>query len=241
MPQHVPEFRFSDDALQLRQFVYEYWCTHGHGPNLRAAHEGTGLSRERLLEAYKELDLGIMCVVNQETQNFALLKAPPFSSFPSQAQVYIDGRFHCYAGCAMESLAISMMPPFRDKEVRIESYCACCLSPVRVLTRDGELLSYQPLSARIHVSSTPWEWNKTNIVSMCDSMNFVADPGHAEAYERKICRRGVLFTLEQAQRFVAPTGRARMWNYERPPDYLRPARVIEFVRSLGVDVGAWGE
>ena len=62
MPQNVPEFRFSDDALKLRQFVYEHWCTHGHGPNLRAAHEATGLSREQILEAYKQLDLGIMCI-----------------------------------------------------------------------------------------------------------------------------------------------------------------------------------
>jgi len=29
MPQNVPEFRFSDDALRLRQFLYEHWCAHG--------------------------------------------------------------------------------------------------------------------------------------------------------------------------------------------------------------------
>ncbi len=240
MPQNVPEFGFSEDALRLRQFVYEYWCEHGHGPNLRTAHEGTGLSRERLLAAYQELDLGIMCVVNLDTQNFHLLKAPPFSSYPSQAQVYLDGRFHCYAGCAMESLAISMMPPFQGKEVRIESYCACCLRPVQVVTRSGELLSYTPATALVHVSSSPWEWNRTSIVSMCDTMNFVLDREHAAQYERKICRRGVLFTMEQAHAFVTPTGRARMWNYERPPDYLRPPKVIDFVRSLGVDVSGWG-
>jgi hypothetical protein len=240
MPQNVPEFRFSENALRLRQFVYEYWCEHGHGPNLRAAHEATGLSREQLLEAYQELDLGIMCTVQLDSQNLALLKAPPFSSYPSQAQVYVDGRFHCYAGCAMESLAISSMPPFQGKELRIESYCACCLEPVQVRMRDGELLAHEPGSALVHVSSTPWEWNRTNIVSMCDSMNFVLDAEHALAYERKICRRGVVFTIEQAHRFVTPTARARMWNYERPPDYLRPPKVIEFVRSLGVDVSPWG-
>src|SRR5437870_4499566 len=127
MPQHVAEFRFSDDALKVRQCVYEHWCAHGHGPNLRAVHEATGLPRERILAAYTQLDLGIMCVVDQETQNFNLLKAPPFSSYPSQAQVYVNDRFHCHAGCAMESLAMCMLPPFQGIEVRIESYCACCL------------------------------------------------------------------------------------------------------------------
>src|SRR5260370_8824006 len=110
MPQNVPEFRFSDDALKLRQFVYEHWCTHGHGPNLRAAHEATGLSREQIIEAYKQLDLGIMCIVDQETQNFNLLKAPPFSSYPTQAQISVDGTLHCYAACPIDPLPLCILP-----------------------------------------------------------------------------------------------------------------------------------
>jgi hypothetical protein len=241
MPQNVPEFGFSDEALALRQFVYEYWCEHGHGPNLRAAHEGTGLSRERIIEAYRQLDLGIMCIVDQETQNVNLLKAPPFSSYPSQAEVFLDGRFHCYAGCAMESLAICMMPPFAGREVRIESYCACCLAPVTVLTRDGETLSHAPEPLHIHVSLSPRYWNLHNIVSMCDSMNYVLDAQHAEAYERRIGRRGVLFDLVQARRFITGTGKARMWDFHRGPDYIRPQRIIDGIRALGVDVSGWGE
>lgn len=241
MPQSVPEFRFSDDALKLRQFVYEHWCAHGHGPNLRAAHEGTGLSREQIIEAYKQLDLGIMCNVDFDTQNYNLLKAPPFSSYPSQAQVFLADKFHCYAGCAMESLAICMMPPFAGKEIRIESYCACCLAPISVLTKDGDTLSYAPDSIRVHVSLSPREWNNTNIVSMCDSMNYVFSPEHAQQYESKIGRRGVLFTMEQARKFITGTGKARMWQYDRVPDYIRPQRIIDGIRALGVDVSGWGE
>ncbi len=94
MTQQVPEFQFSDDALTLRQFLYEYWCANGHGPNLRAAHEATGLSRDRLLTAYRQLDLGVICVVDHDSQNASLLKLQPFSSYPSQVEVHIDGRFH---------------------------------------------------------------------------------------------------------------------------------------------------
>lgn len=59
MPQRVPPFSFGDDALVLRRFLYEHWCDRGHGPNLRAASEGTGLTRERLIAAYQGLDLGV--------------------------------------------------------------------------------------------------------------------------------------------------------------------------------------
>jgi hypothetical protein len=240
MPQNVPEFQFSESALKLRQFLYEYWCAEGHGPNLRAAHEATGLGREQLIDAYRELDLGLVCTIDQGTQNVNLLKLQPFSSYPSQVAVHIDGRFHCWAGCAMESVALSRMPPFAGKEVRLESYCACCLTPVTLTTRDGEILSRAPESVLIHVSSSPREWNTTNIVCMCDSMNYVLDAEHARAYERKICRRGVLFTLEQALRFVADTGKNRMWRYDWPPVTLRPERVINGIRALGVDVTSWG-
>lgn len=241
MPQNVPEFAFTDDALRVRQFVYEHWCTHGRGPNLRDVHEATGLSRAAILEAYKQLDLGIMCNVDLDSQNGNLLKAPPFSSYPSQAAVWMDGRFHCWAGCAMESLAISMMPPFAGKELRIESYCACCLAPVRVTTKDDATLAHEPGSLLIHVSASPRDWNKTNIVAMCDAMNYVADREHAARHERQVGRRGVVFTMEQARRFITGTGKARMWQYDRRPDYLRPERIIDGIRALGVDVSGWGE
>ena len=240
MPHNVPEFQFSENALRLRQFLYEHWCAEGRGPNLRAAHEATGLSREALIAAYRELDLGLICTVDQATQNCNLLKLQPFSSYPSQVAVHLDGRFHCWAGCAMESIALSRMPPFAGKEIRLESYCACCLAPVSLVTRDGELLSRKPASVLIHVSSTPREWNTVNIVCMCDSMNWVLDAEHALAYERAISRRGVVFTPEQAQRFVADTGKNRMWRYDWPPVTFRPERVIAGIRALGVDVTSWG-
>ena len=239
MPHNVPEFQFGEDALKLRQFLYEYWCAHGHGPNLRAAHEATGLSRERLIDAYRELDIGLIATVDHATQNCNLLKLQPFSSYPSQVEVHLDGRFHCWAGCAMESIALSKMPPFAGKEIRLESYCACCLAPVRLDTRDGEILSRSPESVMIHVSATPREWNTVNIVCMCDAMNYVLDADHAARYERKISRRGVLFTIDQAKRFVADTGKNRMWRYDWPPVQFRPQRVIDGIRALGVDVSSW--
>jgi len=239
MAQNVPEFRFGDDALRLRQVVYEHWCTHGRGPNLRAVHAATGLSRERIVAAYQELELGIMCTVHPHTQNVNLLKAPPFSSYPTQAELHVDGRFHSWAGCAMESLAACMMPPFAGKEVRVESYCACCLAPVHVITRDGETLAHEPESLLVHVSTSPREWNLPDIVAMCDSMNFVLDETHAGRYDAMLGRRGVRFTMEQARRFVTPTGKARMWQYDRAPDYIRPEKIVAGIRALGVDTTAW--
>jgi hypothetical protein len=240
MPQRVPEFQFSDEAKKLRRFLYEYWCVHGHGPNLRAAHEGTGLAREQIIDAYRQLDLGLICTVDHDTQNCNLLKVQPFSSYPSQVEVHVDGKFHCFAGCALESIAISRMPPFAGREVRLESYCACCLTPVRISTKDGEILAAEPSSVLVHISTSPRDWNKTNIVLMCDGMNYVLDADHALAYEKQVARRGIVFTLAQAQRFVSDTAKNRMWNYDWPPVPLIPERVLNGIRALGVDLSNWG-
>ena len=131
MPQDVPPSSSPTTAKALRQHVYEHWCEHGRGPNLGAVHAATGLDRRPIIQAYKELQLGIICVVDQDSVNCNLLKFQPFSSFPSQVEVWIDGAFHSYAGCALESVAISKMPPFQGKELTLQSYCACCLAPDR--------------------------------------------------------------------------------------------------------------
>jgi hypothetical protein len=240
MPQQVPAFQFSDDAKRVRQVIYEHWCAHGRAPNLRTVHEATGLGRVRLVEVYRELDLGLILTLDQRTNQPAILKCQPFSSYPTQVEVHRDGRFHCWAGCAMESVAISTMPPFAGVELRLESYCACCLAPITLTARDGAVTSLTSPEPLIHVSTTPREWNATDIVCMCDSMNFVLDADHALAYERQVARRGVLFTLAQARRFVAGTGENRMHRYDWEPVPLIPSRVIAGVKALGVDVSNWG-
>ena len=70
-------------------------------------------------------------------------------------------------------------------------------------------------------------------------MNYVVDAEHAAAYERQICRRGVLFTLEQARRFVADTAANRMWRYDCPTARVVPERIIAGIKALGVDVSNW--
>ncbi|MEX2292286.1 MAG: organomercurial lyase [Acidimicrobiales bacterium] len=237
MPQDVPAFEFSDEAKRLRAFVYEHWCATGRGPNLRAVREGTDLDRRQIVQAYKELQLGIVCVVDQDAQNINLLKFQPFSSYPSQVEVWIDGAFHSYAGCALESVAVSRMPPFAGKTLTLRTYCACCLGPIDLTATDGVVTA--PEGVLIHISTSPWDWNNDDIVHQCDSMNFVRDADHADRFERIVGRRGVLLTIDQAAQFVRATGDERMWDYDWAPAMLNPKAVIMGMKQLGVDVSAW--
>ena len=237
MPQNVPLFEFSDAAKALRAFVYEHWCANGYGPNLRAVHDATGFDRRTIVQAYKELQLGIICVVDQDSVNCNLLKFQPFSSFPSQVEVWMEGRFHSYAGCALESVAISKMPPFAGKELTLKSYCACCLGAIELTATDGVVTA--PEGVLVHISTSPWDWNNDDILHQCDSMNFVLDQAHAQRFEAIVSRRGVLLTIDQTAMFVKATGDARMHDYDWAPATIDPKAVIFGMKQLGVDVSSW--
>ena len=240
MPQNVPPFEWTDDALKLRQFVWEYWGEHGRGPTLLDVHQATGLSRRDTIQAYKQLQLGVLCVVQEDTQNCNLIKFQPFSSFPSQVKAFVDGAFHSFVGCAMESMAFSKMPPFAGKEVRFESWCACCLEPMSYTSTDGgvpENRSHPDM--RIHVGLSPWDWGNVDITLMCDSMNLVIDPDHAERYERQVSRRGVMLTPDQAVLFVSVVAKDRMWDYHWPTVPMMPAMIFKGMEMLGVDTSSW--
>ena len=84
MPQFVQPFEFSEDALRLREFIFEYWTSRKVAPNLRNIFEAIGLDRRRTQKALKELQLGIIVVVNQESQNCDILKAPRSPRFQAR-------------------------------------------------------------------------------------------------------------------------------------------------------------
>jgi hypothetical protein len=239
MPQNVPVFSFSENALRLRQFAYEQWCANGVGPTLLDVHQALGLSRREIQAGYKELQLGTICVVDQDSLNANLLKLQPFSAFPSQVKTFVDGEFHSFAGCAMESIAFSKMPPFAGKDVRVESYCACCFEPVSFVSREMEMRDLSHEGLRIHVSLSPYDWNNNDILRMCDSMNFAIDPDHAERFERQIGRRGVLFTIEQAENFVRSTADSRMHDEHWGVVPVIPSIIVDFAKALGVDTSPW--
>jgi hypothetical protein len=241
MPQNVSEFEFTEHALRVRAYLFEFWCAHGRGPTLREVHEATGLDRRTITSAYKELQLGIVATVQEDTQNCNLLKLPPFSSFPTQVRAYIDDRFHSFVGCASEAVAFSHMPPFRDKLVRLESHCACCLAPVTLVSRNFELQSVEPAGVLMHISLHPFDWNTTDMVRMCDSMNYVLDEQHAQRYERQTSTRGVLVNLDQAKMFVQGVANERMWNHDWKPGTLNPKAVLKGFKMMGVDTSPWDD
>ena len=240
MAQYVPRLEWSERALQARQFIFDFWAETGRGPNLRQAHEGTGMSRRDLVQAYKELQTGIVMVVDQDSPNCDILKIPPFSAFPSQVEMYIDDVFHSFIGCAHEAVAVSKMPHFAGKEVRLESYCACCLAPITFWSREFDITRMTPENPLVHCAQPVWDWVHDDMKAMCDNVNLVIDADHALEFEKQIGRRGILFTLQQVKDYVEPAIGVRGWDYHWPSLTMDPERLIGGMKALGVDLSPWG-
>jgi hypothetical protein len=239
MPQNVPPFEWSDEALRLRQFMFAFWFEQRRPPMLRDCHEALGLDRRTIQQAYKLLDLGLNVTVDQRTQNLHLLKAPPFSAYPTQVAMYDDRGFHSYIGCPHEALGASNSPQVRGQTLRFEMFCACCLEPISLVLRDFEIVERSHPEALIHVSESPWDWNSVDMISMCDATNIVIDAGHGERYERMQSRRAVTMTLEQAREYIRFVAETRLWDYHWAPLSMDPDFVLTRLESVGIDVSPW--
>jgi hypothetical protein len=107
-------------------------------------------------------------------------------------------------------MAVSNMPPFQGKDCRLESFCVCCLEPITIVSNTFEVQRVSSPDVRLHISTSPWDWVNVDMERMCDSMNFVLGPDHAERYERMTATRGILATLDQGAEFSRSVGEVRM-------------------------------
>jgi hypothetical protein len=238
--QYVPKFEWTEESLQLRKFIFDFWAKTGRAPNLRQMYEGTQLSRRTIIQALKLLQTGIVVVVDQDSPNCDILKAPPYSAFPSQVEMYIDDKFHSFIGCAHEAVAVSNMPEFKGIDVRLESYCACCLEPITLWANSFQIQRTEPANPLVHIAMPMWDWVHDDMKAMCDNTNLVMNAHHADTYEHQIGRRGVLMTLDQIHDYVEPSVGIRGWDYHWPPQSMNPEAIVDRMKALGVDLSPWG-
>jgi hypothetical protein len=239
MAQYVPAIEWTDDALRLRQFVFDFWFENRRPPMLRDCHEGLGLERRAIQQAYKLLDLGLNLTVDQRTQNMHLLKAPPFSAYPTQVAMYDERGFHSYIGCPHEALGASNSPQVRGQTLRFEMFCACCLEPMWVVLRDYEILERSHPEPLIHVTQSVWDWNNVDMIGMCDATNIVIDAEHGARYERMQSARAVVMTLEQAREYIRFVAENRLWDYHWPSLSMDPASILTRLQEFDIDVSPW--
>ena len=207
MPQNVPTFEFTDNALAASAP-----SSSTSGASTAAARRCAKCTRPpsstgaRSWRRTRSCSSASSSWSQEDTQNCNLLKAPPFSSFPTQVRAYIDDEFHSFVGCASEAVAFSHMPPFKDKTVRLESHCACCLAPVTLVSKNFELQSVEPRRRDAAHLAAPVR---------LEQRRHVADVRLDELRAS---------TREHAERYERQTGDARRAREPRPGEDVRAER-----------------
>ncbi len=82
----------------------------------------------------------------------------PFNNLPTQYQITIDGQQKWFGQCAFESLAVCWL--FPGKAVTMDFPCLDCGEPLRVIIRDGKVLSNESSGYMAYVSVPFWKWFK---------------------------------------------------------------------------------
>jgi hypothetical protein len=126
-----------------------------------------------------------------------------------------------------------------DKVLTVESYCACCYTPIQVQVQGQNVRSISPSRPLISAVRTPWENAKgVSPDLVCDGYHFVLDEDHAERFERYTARRGTTLTIDQAIQLTADIGNRRMRDAHFALR-LEAEPMVAYLESIGVDVSAW--
>ena len=225
-------WQFTANAKRVRRYLYEQFLAEGRSPNVARIMEATALAKAQVDEALRELERGVMVMLERDTDG-VVVKCPPWANIPTPHLIGVDGRRKWYAGCAFEALNICYCHP--GKLVTIDSSCPHCGEPVQITLRDDDVVSHAPGETVVHIGIDPRRW-KENWVAACANTNFFPSAGHVRAYEQARRVRGASVPLLQARELTRYKNRL---DYERGADGGGEG-MLPALRKIGAAPNEWG-
>lgn len=144
----------SENTRRVRELLVSSFVEKGRAPNVGEIGGGLNLSRHEVLDALRELRSIDTFALERGTENIRILS--PFSNIPTPYRVSVDGEQRWFAVCGPEALAISFM--FPGQRVQVDAYCRDCGDPIRLVTRDGEILEQEPPGLVSHIGVPVARW-----------------------------------------------------------------------------------
>lgn len=140
-----------DFLTQVKLAVYRHFAEHGVAPTPDDTAAAINVSRDTILDAYKQLRQNRVLLV--EPDGATIRMAPPFSGVPTQHRVRA-GAIEYYANCAWDALGI---PAALHKPATVHSRCEQSMEP---LTMEVGLEGPPPSTWLFHslVPAAKW-WN----------------------------------------------------------------------------------
>lgn len=223
----------TDDLLvpRVRQHIFERCVQDARAPVVEELMTAFALSRDETTRVLRELESARHIALVPGSAR--ILMAFPFSAVTTPFRVRARGRDY-FANCAWDAVAFHAM--LRD-DVRIDSYCHHCGTPVAIELREGRATLVEPAETIVHLALRPTQWWE-NIVTTCsNTMVFFASPDHRDASD--LCgppEQAASLTPDQVHALSGP-----IYTRKLALDYARPGRdeLLAHFATLGLTGDYW--
>lgn len=142
------------DTRRVRKCIVDAFVAAGIAPDAHTIGQRLGLSREQVLQAFRELAQFDTFAIERNTENVRILS--PFSNLPTPFRVSVDGRQRWHAVCGAEALAMTYL--FAGRVVRTDAYCRDCGDAIVIEMRDGAVLRQEPAGLLLHLGVPVARW-----------------------------------------------------------------------------------
>ncbi len=123
---------------RVRLYIFEHFMNHAQAPVGEQLMNEFSLSRDEAAEILRELEAARHIALVPGTAR--ILMAFPFSAIATPFRVAARGQAY-FANCAWDAIAFHAM--LRD-DVRVDSFCHHCGTPITVELRDGRATRVEP-------------------------------------------------------------------------------------------------
>ncbi len=150
----IPSVAVSGDTRRVRKLIVDTFVRAGRAPNVGEIKKALDLSRNQIVEAFRELPMIDTFALERGTENIRILS--PFSNLPTPYRVSVEDEPRWYAVCGAEALAIPFM--FPGQRIQVDAYCRDCGDPIRLIMQDEEIIEQEPAGLLCHLGVPVARW-----------------------------------------------------------------------------------
>ena len=219
LPQHV------------RKFIFDHFLDHAVPPVVEQVMTEFSLSRDKATDVLRTLEAARHIALVKGTAR--ILMAFPFSAIATPFQVTVRDR-HYFANCAWDAIAFHAM---LGADIRVDSFCQHCATPIRVDMADGRAARVEPAETLVYLALRPTEWWGDIIRTCSNTMVFFASPDHRDASD--LCApadQAASLTPDQIHTLSGP-----IYARKFAIDYARPSKqeLLDHFKEMGLTGDYW--
>jgi hypothetical protein len=216
---------------RVRKLVFDHFLVHAAPPVVEEVMSAFALSRAEVIEVLRGLEAARHIALVKGTGR--ILMAFPFSGIATPFRVTVGGRDY-FANCAWDAIAFHTM---LRANVRVDSFCHHCATPINLQLRDGAAVHVEPKEAIVYLALPPTRWWDDIVTTCSNTMVFFASPMHRDASD--LCARADAAATLTPQQVLALSG--PIYERKLAIDYTRPSReeLLAHFAAIGLTDPYW--